>query len=236
MLRLAWQQIPHPLVTDILINSDLDGIVLDLEHSSFNPETIYTCISKCLHVGAKCFVRVANIDHTIRTYLDSGASGIILSTVETIGQVNQMRDLCLYPPAGKRGQGLVRENMWGKNAHLLGNHTPILIGQIESAVGISSLKEIDAAGVFQYYLIGPYDLSASIGFIGEFDNPTYVKMIKKIEEIIPKERLGYHIVNDVKKQYSRYKDYGVVALSIDTLAIINRYSEMEKLINDTSND
>jgi len=233
-LRLAWQQIPHPMVTDILCATTLDGIVLDSEHSNFNPETLYACITLCVANRKYCFVRVANIDHTIRTYLDAGASGIILSTIESQEQAIKLRNICQYPPMGKRGQGLVRENMWGKNGHLLGKRKTILIGQIETKEGVSSLASIDQAGVFDSYLIGPYDLSASLGVVGQFDHLTYLEQIQNIEMTIPKDRLGYHIVKDVKNEYPRYKEYGVVALSMDTLAILDRMDDMEKLLNETN--
>lgn len=234
MLRLAWQQIPHDMVTDILcLTENFDGIVLDLEHSVFNPETVYTCITKCKANGVRCFVRVSNIDHTIRAYLDSGAYGVILSTVETMKQVNELRNLCLYPPKGKRGQGLVRENGWGKNESLLGKTIPFLIGQIETSTGVENLSEIHESELFDAYLIGPYDLSASIGVVGQFEHESYLKLIEKIESIIPKEKLGYHIVKDVEKQYPTYNDYGVIALSMDTMALCEYVSQMTNIYHNS---
>ncbi len=78
----------------------------------------------------------------------------------------------------KRGLGLVRQNMWGEKELI--SKDPILIPQIETKAGVDSLIDIFKFG-FDYYLIGPYDLSLSINLAGKFDNPEFMCYINKIK-------------------------------------------------------
>ena len=113
-MRLLWQQLSSPTITEILCNSTLDGVVFDLEHGCFNNETLYTCIQVCLLKNKLCFIRVTWLDKTvIRMSLDAGVSGVIFSTVQNYFKAKEYYDYCFYPPKGSRGQGLVRENEWG---------------------------------------------------------------------------------------------------------------------------
>ena len=84
-MRLCWQQIPSTVISDILCQNDLEGVVLDTEHSAFNLETLYSCIQVIALNQKKCFVRLTEVNKTtIRMCLDAGCHGIIFSTVETI--------------------------------------------------------------------------------------------------------------------------------------------------------
>ena len=217
-MTLLWQQIPSPIVTEILCNSTLDGVVFDLEHGCFNNETLYTCIQVCLLKNKLCFIRVTCLDKTIiRMSLDAGVSGVIFSTVQNYSQAKELYSYCFYPHKGNRGQGLVRENQWGNKD--LNPRNPIVVAQIETQQGldnISLISEID----FDYFMVGPYDLSASLGCLGDFNSPLYKAAIEQLKLKVG-DKLGYHIVKDIKSQIETYKDSKFLALSMDTLFLIN---------------
>ena len=217
-MTLLWQQIPSPIVTEILCNSTLDGVVFDLEHGCFNNETLYTCIQVCLLKNKLCFIRVTCLDKTIiRMSHDAGVSGVIFSTVQNYSQAKELYSYCFYPHKGSRGQGLVRENQWGNKD--LNPRNPIVVAQIETQQGldnISLISEID----FDYFMVGPYDLSASLGCLGDFNSPLYKAAIEQLKLKVG-DKLGYHIVKDIKSQIETYKDSKFLALSMDTLFLIN---------------
>ena len=129
-MKLLWQQISSTIISEIYADSDYDGIVLDTEHGAFNNENLYTSIQIITLRRKNCFVRVSHLDKAlVRMCLDAGATGIIFSTVENENQAQEIIDYCKYPKhGGKRGQGLVRENFWGKDK--LQNIMPIVIAQI----------------------------------------------------------------------------------------------------------
>lgn len=236
--RLLWQQIPSPIVTEILCRHcdtekfKFTGVVLDTEHGVFSDETVYTCIQVATLSGKDCFVRVTHLDKKfVRMILDAGATGIIFSTIETEDQAGRIYEYCTYPPMGLRGQGLVRENAWGKKE--LGKHKPILVAQIETVKGVNNLHLQNFDKLFDFFLIGPYDLSASIGCVGDFENIYYKSCIKSIEEKIPKTQMGYHIVKDIEKQLFQngYIEYPFLALSMDTLMIMEKSDEISEILS-----
>ena len=172
-LKTLWQQIPSTIITEMFCSSSFDGVVFDTEHGCYSNETLYSCIQISSALRKKSFVRVTDLNKTlIRMVLDAGVSGLIMSTVETIGQAKEFKDFCTYPKnGGSRGQGLVRENMWGDNDFEF--RTPILISQIETKKGVDNIEEISSLG-FDFYLVGPYDLSASLGDVGNFKSKEYL--------------------------------------------------------------
>ncbi|HHZ95753.1 MAG TPA: hypothetical protein EYN67_09400 [Flavobacteriales bacterium] len=220
----TWQQIPSPIVTEILCNTGCDGIVIDTEHGGFNDETVISCIQVATLSGKKCFVRLTEISKTkIRYYLDSGASGLIFSTVETYVDAEKIIEYSCFAPRGARGLGLVRQNMWGAKELL--SLDPILIPQIETKCGVENLKEISSLG-FDYYLIGPYDLSLSLGVPGKFDNDDFMIYITKINDIISKEKIAVHIPSNVQQELHKYEGYGLKCLGMDTIALIEYHKEI----------
>ena len=173
----------------------------------------------------KCLVRLTEVNKTlIRLCLDAGATGLIFSTVEDIDDAKLIHRLCKFPKfGGRRGLGLVRENKWGYGK--LVNEPPLIIAQIETKKGIDNLKEISEQN-FDFYMIGPYDLSASFGIAGDFENEKYLEALKKIQELIPNEKMAVHIPTDVKNQLKKYKNYGIIAIGMDTTAFLEKYMEI----------
>lgn len=244
-MKLFWQQIPSPVITEIFCSSSFDGVVLDLEHGHFNNETLYSCIQVGTLSNKKVFARFSHLDRQcIRMCLDAGISGVILSTVETFEQAKEFYDYCIYPfknqvekfdqdnrgvirkslvteTGGKRGQGLVRENLWGMKPLELSR--PIIIPQIETVKGVENIDHISSIN-FDYYLVGPYDLSASLGSVGDFDNPDFKSALDKLKLIIGK-KLGFHIPSDIKNKIKDYQDYQFLALGMDTTFIIEKIEE-----------
>ena len=227
-MKLLWQQIPSTIVSEIYCQSNFDGIVLDTEHSPYNNETLFCCIQIIKLSNKKCFVRLAHLDKIVtKMCLDSGVDGLIFSTIETVCQSKEIIDYCRYPHfSGKRGQGLNRENQWGKTK--LGIENPILIAQIETKKAVDNLIQINSIG-FDNFLIGPYDLSASLGCVGNFENDIYWQYINKITELIPKNKLGVHIPKDIENQVQNFQDYGIIAYGMDTTMLIDAINKIEKI-------
>jgi 2-keto-3-deoxy-L-rhamnonate aldolase RhmA len=227
-MKLAWQQIPHYTISEIFCTSEFDGIVLDTEHGCFNNESLYMCIQTITLKNKKCFVRLTEVNKTmIRYCLDAGVDGLIFSTVESVEQSENIHNYCNFPTqGGTRGLGLVRANSWGKNPNLTGKK-PLLVAQIESEKGVSNLKDI-ADFNFDYYLIGPYDLSMSMKIPQQFDDEKFMLKIKNIHDIIGEEKLGIHIPSEIDGQINKYKNFGLLALGMDTTMLIDSLKKLEK--------
>jgi 2-dehydro-3-deoxyglucarate aldolase len=224
-MKFAWQQIPSPVVSELLCNTGLDGVVIDTEHGFFNNETLFSCIQVIDSYGKLCYVRVTEPNKTlVRACLDAGVDGIIFSTVETAEQCKKINEICKFPRyGGKRGLGLVRQNKWGLGS--LVAHPPRIIAQIETKKGIENIEEIYSHD-FDYYMIGPYDLSASLGDPGNFESEEYKKALSDVTQIIPTHEMAVHIPTDVKNQLKKYRGYGIIAVGMDTTGLLQFYKEI----------
>lgn len=224
-MKLSWQQIPSTIVSEMLC-AGFDGVVIDTEHGCFNNETLYNCIQIITAKDKTCLVRLTEINKTlIRLCLDAGASGLIFSTVEDATQAAEIKKLCTYPKyGGKRGLGLVRQNKWGYST--LVNKPPIIIAQIETKRAVHNLEEIYAQGL-DHYMIGPYDLSASLGITAEFDNPKFLEAIETINKVITDpSKMAVHIPTDVDKHIDKYAEYAIIAVGMDTTILLEGYKEL----------
>lgn len=215
---LTLQTIPSTLLSELLCHSDLDGIVLDTEHGCFNNETLYSCIQIITSNNKKCFVRFTDLNkQLVRMCLDARIDGAIFSTVENEQQVKEILDFCTYPCYnGKRGCGLVRENLWGK--HKLSTNKPIIIAQLETKEGVDNI-DIICNSDFNYYIIGPFDLSNSLGCVGDWQNIKYKNYIEKIYNKISKNKIGIFLptiknIETVKRQ--DIHEHGIVIIGMDT--------------------
>jgi 2-dehydro-3-deoxyglucarate aldolase len=188
-MNIIIQTIPSTLISELLVSSNLDGIILDTEHGCFNNETLYSCIQLITLQGKKCFVRVTDLNkQLVRMCLDANVDGIVFSTIEHPQEAKEIIEYCTYPSqGGKRGCGLVRENGWGYKT--LDKHKPIIIGQIETKTAVDNISELIKYN-FDMFLIGPYDLSSSLNIPGQFDNPIYLEYLNKIYSSIPLSKLG----------------------------------------------
>ena len=151
---------------------------------------------------------------------------MIFSTVEDASHAAEIKELCTYPKSGgKRGLGLVRQNKWGYSA--LVNKPPIIVAQIETKKGVDNLEEIYAQEL-DHYMIGPYDLSASLGVTAQFDSPIFLEAIAKVKETITTvEKLAVHIPSDVDKHIDKYTGYGIIAVGMDTTVLLEGYRSLK---------
>jgi 2-dehydro-3-deoxyglucarate aldolase len=228
-MNLTLQTIPSVLISELLANSKFDGVVLDTEHGYFNNETLFSCIQVVTLLKKTCFVRVTDLNkQLIRMCLDAGVSGIIFSTVEDYKFSTEAISFCQYPKnGGIRGAGLVRDNNWGEFP--LGSQKPILIAQIETKKGVDNLDEI-LKSKFDKYIIGPYDLSSSLGCTAEWENKIYNEYLTKIYSKIPLNKLGAFLptFNDINIFVnSKKRRPNILIWGMDTDFILNSIKNLK---------
>ncbi len=204
MIKLFWQQIPNTFVSRIIkeYGHNFDGVVLDMEHGVWNLESM----CNCLHTLGSSFlfnaVRIKEDSMIAQAAYDNGANVIIVSNVT--------KDIDI-----DIGIGLNYRNGWGiRDPKKIKYRT---VAQIESIAGIDYVCNNELK--YDFYMIGPYDLSNDLGCCGDFENKDYTDAISRFKSIVPPEKRGIHLVKDVDKQFNSYKDYCIMALSMDTLMI-----------------
>lgn len=216
-MRLTLQTISSPLISEILCLEDIDGIILDTEHGIFNLENLCSCIQVINLKSKLCFVRVTEFNKTlIRNVLDSGADGIVFSTIEEAFGHENLISYCNYPiNYGKRGCGLTRENDWGSKP--LGVKKPIIVAQIETIDAMENLDYICKSN-FDYFFVGPYDLSNSLRVPGDFTNRSFKNSLEMIYQSIPKEKLGIFIPTseNALSLEDHLDNYSIYVVGMDT--------------------
>jgi len=220
----SWMQIPDASVAEIMGQCNYDWIAVDLEHGS-----ISTCqlpdIFRALELGDTLpLARIAEGNASnCKQALDAGAGGIIVPMIESAEQLKLVRDSCCWPPTGQRGVGFSRANLFGKyfDEYLEESQTPLLVAMIENITAVKNLTDILQVKGLDAILIGPYDLSASMGITAQFDNQEFKKVVNKIEKLSQKHKIscGIHIVTpDTEILDNRIKDgYRFIAYSIDSV-------------------
>jgi 2-dehydro-3-deoxyglucarate aldolase len=160
--------------------------------------------------------------------LDAGAHGVIVPMVSTAAQAKAAVGAVRYPPVGVRGVGLSRAQGYGAGfERYLRDIEPntILIAQIEHADAISNLDEILSIDEIDATIIGPYDLSGSVGKPGKFDDPEVQELLKRYKEVSRRKGkgMGYHVVQpDAGQVRERLAEgYILLALSVDFLFLAN---------------
>jgi len=226
-IRLLWQQIPSPIISEMMAHSKFNGVVLDTEHGCFNNETLYNCIRTIRLNKNDCYVRVTEVNETlVRMCLDAGANGIIFANIERYEQIEVIEKICIYP---NRGLGFCKENDYGYKT-LMDVNKPIIICQIESDECVARLCEFTKYLFIDYWMIGPYDLSKSLGCPGDFKNSIYTATILDIIGFLGTKKLGIHLVTDEAIfNYEKYKEWGLLAIGLDTRIIMDSIKRWEQL-------
>ena len=206
-----------------MANVGFDWLVIDLEHSTISIDIAGELIRVIDLAGVSPLVRLcSNNSDQIKRVMDAGAHGIILPMVNDKMDAEKAVAAVHYAPQGNRGVGLARAQGYGYkfNEYLQWEKdSPIIIAQIEHKDAIPKLDEILTVPGIDGFIIGPYDLSCSLGIPGDFDNNKFTETIEKIENKglelnIP---IGIHIVEpDTEKiADSINKGYQFIAYSVD---------------------
>ena len=180
----SWITLSNTGIAEIMANAGFDWIVVDLEHSMISIETAGELIRVIDLAGVPPLVRLtSNHPDQIKRVMDAGAHGIIVPMVKTKGDAEQAVSSVYYPPKGIRGVGLARAQDYGIGFHEYRDwleENAIIIVQIEHIDAVNNLKDILSVDGVDGYIIGPYDLSASLGVSGEFDHSFMIEAMNEI--------------------------------------------------------
>ncbi len=180
----AWTSLAHPSISEIFCGIGVDFVGIDIEHSTISQEQSQRIIAACQGNGSLCLPRVASHNmEMIKRLLDSGADGLIVPTVSTPQEVEQLISWCKYSPIGKRGFGISRAQGYGFDFTEYTNdwnEISSLIIQIETVQGVENIDELLKFDEVDGAMVGPYDLSASLGVAGELDHPKVNEACKRI--------------------------------------------------------
>jgi len=218
----SWMQIPHTSIAEIMGQAGYEWVAVDMEHGAISVHQLPD-LFRALELGNTLpLVRVAQGKiKDCKQALDAGAGGIIVPMVENAEQLRQVRDATRWPPSGNRGVGFSRANLFGKHfdEYIAEAQQPLLVAMIEHINAVDELDDILKVEGLDAIMIGPYDLSASMGLTAKFNNQNFIDVIQVIKNKSNRAKIpcGIHIVNpsedELRKKIS--DNYNFIAYSID---------------------
>jgi 2-keto-3-deoxy-L-rhamnonate aldolase RhmA len=175
-----------PTVAEIFGRAGFDWLILDTEHSAQTLLTVRGMLQAVAGNDAVALARPLKFDaDEIRRFLDLGSPGVLCPFIETGEEAKALVRACRYPPAGIRSWGPRRAAGYGFDTVAYAaqaNASMICITIIESKKAVDNIDEIVSVESVDGVIIGPLDLSISLGCFQKFDDPRYLEAIEKVRK------------------------------------------------------
>ncbi len=224
-----------PEAAEVLSAAGFDWLFLDAEHNPLDALSIQRLI-----MGARptpCLVRLARGDEvSIKKALDAGAAGIIAPLINSAEQATEVVRHAKYAPLGTRGVGAGRAHGYGlafQDYLNRANAETVVVVQAEHVEAVNNIEAIVRVPGLDGILIGPYDLSASLGHIGEVTHPDVVAAIDRVTQACRAATMPLGIFGmtpDAVRPYIE-RGYTLLAISIDTVLLGNAARQMLAQLN-----
>lgn len=180
----AWLVFSDPFAAEIMTGCGFDWLLIDAEHSPFTLDSLLPVLMAFNGLETVPLVRVPWNDRgLIKQMLDLGAEGILVPMVNSAEEARQAVAACKYPPAGIRGFGPRRASGYARTSKAYiqtANESLLVLVQIEHIEAVRRVEEILAVPGLDAVLLGPMDLSASMGRLGQIDHPDVQSAIEKV--------------------------------------------------------
>ncbi|MDP3726655.1 MAG: aldolase/citrate lyase family protein [bacterium] len=221
----CWVTLNNPLIPEILTPAGFDWLCIDMEHSSIELGDLPALIISIEANNMVPLVRVGeNNSNLIKRVMDAGAYGVIIPNVNDPKEAQAAVNNIKYPPEGTRGVGLYRAQRYGmyfeEYKKWLRKESVVII-QIEHINAVRNIESIFSVKGLDAFIIGPYDLSASMGKPGVFNDKEVKNAINKVLQAAKKYKItaGYHSVSSDPREALQRKRQGFkfLGFSLDTI-------------------
>jgi 2-keto-3-deoxy-L-rhamnonate aldolase RhmA len=182
----GWIYGLSPVTMEVMAVSGYPALLIDQEHGPVEMQMVHLLMLAAEARGAQAMMRVPSHDpNAIKRVLDLGMANVMFPMVDSVADAKAIVSACRYPPAGRRGlaTGAIRASSYGLDTkgYFEGiPHRQLIMAQIETPGGLDAVEEIAAVDGIDLLFVGPNDLSASMGHLGEQDHPTVRKAIDRI--------------------------------------------------------
>ncbi|GKV91471.1 2-dehydro-3-deoxyglucarate aldolase [Pectobacterium carotovorum] len=214
----CWCALGNPISTEVLGLAGFDWLVLDGEHA---PNDIVTFIPQLMALKGSHSAPVVrppcNEPIIIKRLLDIGFNNFLIPFVETAEEAARAVASTRYPPAGIRGVSVAhRSNCYGTEPNYFANINDniTVVVQIESQDGLDNLDEIIAVDGVDGVFVGPSDLSAALGYLGQPNHPDVQKAIRHIFDRTAAHNKPCGILAPVEADARRYLEWGASFVAV----------------------
>lgn len=184
-----WVCSGSPVVAEICAGGGLDWLLIDGEHSPIGLETTSELLRAVAPYPVTPVVRAPSGDAVgLKQLLDLGAQNLLVPMVDTAEQARDVVRAVRYPPRGVRGVGsaLSRGARWNRVEGYMADadqHVSLFV-QVESVTGVENAAEIAAVDGVDGVFVGPSDLAASKGLLGQQTHPDVVAAVHTVFEAV----------------------------------------------------
>lgn len=234
-----WVTTEEPAVTEVASLLGIDWICIDLEHGYIDYKSIAGHLAAAKDSDMSVFVRPPSQDlEPIKRPLDMGAHGIILPLVDSATEVQQAYQHFYYPPLGRRGLGGERSSKWGLGLEEYvsnANDELMFVPMIETQKSYDNLDEILDENIETIFL-GPGDMSASRGAVGEWEGPGVAEINLDILHRAKNRGVSSGIVARSTDEAIMRRDqgFGMISLGSDIGLMIRQIKSMSESLGKTS--
>ena len=240
----SWINTASPIVAELMASTGFDFLTVDAEHSAVDVPQSQRLFQAIRSGNRDCspLVRLPNNNYSeVKRYMDAGAAGVIAPLINTAEQAKEVVEAVKYPPHGSRGVGFCRANNYGMRLQEVVENDYLqsfVCIQIEHIDAVNNIGEILSVKSIDAVMIGPYDLSASMGITGQFEHSDMIAAKEHIlrtckdNSVVP----GIHVVQPDPIEVSRriLEGYHFIAYSLDITMLlqscVNGLNEIHKLI------
>ena len=221
-----WLGLCNPLSAELCGHAGYDWLLVDGEHAPNALSSTLAQLQAIAGTPAHPVVRIAEgPTSVIKQYLDAGAQTLLIPMVETAEQARELVQAVQYPPKGVRGVGtaLARASRWNMVDDYFGtvDAEMCLLVQVESVTALENLDEILAVDGVDGVFIGPADLAASMGHLGNPAHPDVKAAVETATRKIRKAGKPAGTLATSKAVAKHYESVGMqfIALGVDTMAL-----------------
>jgi len=239
----AWVSYSETSITETFAKAGFDFLAIDMEHSSVTLPQAKNIISACQSYGVSCLPRpVSHSNDFFKPLLEFGSDGLFVQMINNSSELMKVIDNFNYPPIGKRSYGINRAQEYGfeiERYFSSWNKNSSLIIQVESIDGVNNIESLLENDQVDAVMIGPYDISGSLGVPGQLSHPKVIEASKKVILACKKfgKSCGTQIADPDKDNVNSYFDMGYTFLILgsDLFALWKWSEKMKKIINSFNN-
>jgi len=223
----TWLTIGHPVIPRVLGPAGFEWLAVDMEHTTVGLESLPALFMATEAADMLPLVRVGSHDSAlIKRVMDAGSYGVIVPDVRTPDQARHAVNSVRYPPFGSRGVGLYIAQGFGRTFNdyvAWQREESLVVIQIEHIDAVTRIDSILSTPGIDAFMVGPYDLSASLGSPGELDSPAVLDALCEIREASKRCGVppGIHAVaSDPAKAIQLAEEgYRFLAYSVDAILL-----------------
>jgi 2-keto-3-deoxy-L-rhamnonate aldolase RhmA len=227
-------QFRTPEIARIYKAAGFDWVFVDTEHGGFDLETVQDVCRVASLIDLTPLVRVADVQYPLLSRaLDCGAEGVIFPRVENPELLERAVSWTKFPPEGSRGFGLTRMAVDYAEYSMpqimaYSNENVMTVLQIETKRAVEAREELLAIDGISAVIVGPADLSISLGIPGEFEHPRMISVIESIMESCHRRNVvpGIHMRSAGPLSFWRKRGMRLLSCSSEGTMLLERASQV----------